>query len=143
MSRFSGEMLFFSRLKRPWSCFSFPFLFPSYYHSVIYRVVNIISVGRNLSGFLCSHWVVISMCQRGLWCWHVLFLPLFLVHTFCQTSSLGCNALWEVISFLVILSICLSLSLVHLRKGPEYLTRGNSPGIYSFDKISARKLCLE
>ena len=38
-------------------------------------------------------------------------------------SSLGCNALYMVISFLVLWSICLSSSLVHLRKGPEYLTR--------------------
>ena len=40
-----------------------------------------------------------------------------------STSSLGCNDLCMVISFLVLWSICLSSSLVHLRKGPEYLTR--------------------
>ena len=37
-------------------------------------------------------------------------------------SSLGCSALCMVISFLVLWSICLSSSLVHFRKGPEYLT---------------------
>ena len=31
-----------------------------------------------------------------------------------------------VISFLVLWSICLSSSLVHFRKGPEYLTRGTA-----------------
>ena len=40
-----------------------------------------------------------------------------------SVSSLGCSALCIVISFLVLWSICLSSSLVHLRKGPEYLTR--------------------
>ena len=43
--------------------------------------------------------------------------------SFLGTSSLVCNALCMVISFLVLWSICLSSSLVHLRKGPEYLTR--------------------
>ena len=43
-----------------------------------------------------------------------------------STLSLGCNALCMVISFLVLWSICLSSSLVLLRKGPEYLTRGTA-----------------
>ena len=47
----------------------------------------------------------------------------FLLETYnLSTSSLGCNAPCIVISFLVLWSICLSSSLVHLRKGPEYLT---------------------
>ena len=49
--------------------------------------------------------------------------PSFLGTYSLSTSSLGCNALCIVISFLVLWSICLSSSLVHLRKGPEYLTR--------------------
>ena len=49
--------------------------------------------------------------------------PSFLDTYYLSTSSLGCNALCMVISFLVLWSICLSSSLVHLRKGPEYLTR--------------------
>ena len=43
-----------------------------------------------------------------------------------STSSLGCNGLCMVINLLVLWSICLSSSLVHLRKGPEYLTRGSA-----------------
>ena len=43
-----------------------------------------------------------------------------------STSSLECNALCMVISFLVLWSICLSSSLVNLRKGPEYLSKGNA-----------------
>ena len=54
-----------------------------------------------------------------------------------STSSLGCNALCMVISFLPLWSICLSSSLVHFRNGPEYLTKAYSPGIHSFDKVSA------
>ena len=49
--------------------------------------------------------------------------PSFLATYNLSTSSLGCNALCMVISFLVLWSICLSSSQVHLRKGPEYLTR--------------------
>ena len=43
-----------------------------------------------------------------------------------STSSLGCSALCMVISFLVLWSICLSSSLVHLRKGPDYMTNGTA-----------------
>ena len=50
--------------------------------------------------------------------------PSFLDTCSPSTSSPGCNALCMVISFLVLWSICLSSSLVHFRKGPEYLTRG-------------------
>ena len=52
--------------------------------------------------------------------------PSFLDTYSLSTSSLGCNALCMVISFLVFLSICLSSSLVNLRKCPEYLTRGTA-----------------
>ena len=52
--------------------------------------------------------------------------PSFLDTYNLSTSSLGCNALCMVISFLVLWSICLSSSLVHLRKDPEYLTRGTA-----------------
>ena len=52
--------------------------------------------------------------------------PSFLETYSLSTSSLGYNALCIVISFLVLWSICLSSSMVHLRKGPEYLTRGTA-----------------
>ena len=42
------------------------------------------------------------------------------------TSSLGRNALFMVISFLVLWSICLSSSLVHFKNGPKYLNRGTA-----------------
>ena len=50
-------------------------------------------------------------------------LPSFLDTYSLSTSSLGYHALCMVISFLVLWSICLSSSLVHLRKGSEYQTR--------------------
>ena len=52
--------------------------------------------------------------------------PSFLDSYSLSMSSLGCNALCMVISFLVLWSIYLSSSLVHLRKGPEYLMRGTA-----------------
>ena len=52
--------------------------------------------------------------------------PSFLGTNSRSTSSLGCNALCMVISFLVLWSICQSSSVVHLRKGPEYLTRSTA-----------------
>ena len=42
------------------------------------------------------------------------------------TSSLECSALFMLISFLILWSICLSSSLIHFTKGPEYLTRGTA-----------------
>ena len=54
-------------------------------------------------------------------------LPPSFIETYSlSTSSLVWNALCMVISFLALWSSCLSSSLVHLRKGPEYLTRGTA-----------------
>ena len=52
--------------------------------------------------------------------------PSFLETYSLSTLSLGCKALYMVFSFLVLWSICLSYSLVHFKKGPEYLTRGTA-----------------
>ena len=68
----SCEMLFISRLKRPWSCFSSHFCFLVF--------VILLSIVLSVRVFLCSLRVVVWMCQRCLRCWQVLFLPLFLVH---------------------------------------------------------------
>ena len=108
--------------------FSFPFLFPSYCYSVIYRVVSIVSGGRNQSSFVFFY-VVFESLYRCVDASSILASPLppsFLGTYSLSTSSLGCNALCIVISFLVLWSICLSSSLVHLRKGPEYLMRGTT-----------------
>ena len=49
--------------------------------------------------------------------------PSFLDTYSLSMSSLGCNVLCMVISFLVPWSIYLSSSHVHFKKGPEYLAR--------------------
>ena len=54
----------------------------------------------------------------------VSLLPPSFLDTYSQsTSSLVCNALCMVISFLVFWSICFSPSLVHFKNAPKYLTR--------------------
>ena len=54
-------------------------------------------------------------------------LPPSILDTYClSTSSLGCNALCMVISFLILWSICLSSSLVYFKNSPEYLMRGTA-----------------
>ena len=54
-------------------------------------------------------------------------LPLFFLGTYClSTSSLGCNTLCMVISFLLLSSTCLSSSLVYLKEDPEHLTWGTA-----------------
>ena len=50
--------------------------------------------------------------------------PFFLDSYSLSRSSLGCKALCNVISFLVLWSICWSSSLVHFKNGPKNLTRG-------------------
>ena len=64
--------------------------------------------------------------------------PLFLIHIVCQ------RRLWDVmvISFLVLWSICLSSSLVHLIKGPEYLTRGTAQVFISLIRFQQESFIL-
>ena len=89
--------------------FFFPFLFPSYCHSVVLRVVSIVSDGCNQS--FVFFYVVFESSYR---CVNVVFnAPSFLDTYSLSTLSLGCNDLCIVISFLVLWSICLSYSLVH------------------------------
>ena len=92
---------------------------------MVLSVSFLIAVISPPSYFVYSLQVVVSMRQRCLPCWQTLFLPLFLKHSL-WTSSQGCNTLCIVISFLFLWSIYLSSSLVHLRKGPEYLTSGTA-----------------
>ena len=101
----------------------FPSLFPSYCHSIVHRVVSIVSVGCKQSSFVFSY-VVFESLYRGVNA--VSDAGNSLPHSFLDTyslstSSLGCNTLCMVISFLLLWSICLSSSLVHCRKGTEYL----------------------
>ena len=104
---------------------SFPFLFPSYCHSVVHRVISIVSDGCNESSIVFLY-IVFESLYRCVNAVSVLASPLpppFLDTYSLSTSSLECNTLCMVISFLVLWFICLISSLVHFRKGPEYLTR--------------------
>ena len=65
----------------------------------------------------------------------IVFLPIFVFCPFLPsfrdtysllTSSLGCNVLCMVISFLFHWPICLGSSLVHFKNGPENLTRSTA-----------------
>ena len=123
---FSCEMLFISRLKRP-ELFFFPFLFPIYCRSVVHSVVCLVFDGCNQSSSVffmspSSRCIDAAMLSSML---ESSLPPSFLDTYSLLTSSLGCNALCMVISFLVLWSICLS-SLVHFKMGPEYLTRGTA-----------------
>ena len=100
--------------------FFFPFLFLSYCHSVVHRVVSIVSDDSKQSSFVCFDVVFESLYQ----CVNAVFdagksSPSSFLDTYSlSTSSLRC-VLCMVISFLLLCS-----SLVHFRKGSEYLTRG-------------------
>ena len=52
--------------------------------------------------------------------------PFFLDTYSMSTSSLECKALFIVISFLILWSLCLSSSLIHFKNGPKYLKRGTA-----------------
>ena len=112
----------------PIELFSFPFLFPSYCHSVVPRVIIIVSDGYNESSivFLCMVFESLYRCVNGVFNVGKAYPPSFLDTYSLSTSSQGYNALFMVISFLIHWSICLSSFLVHLRKGSEYLTRGTA-----------------
>ena len=57
----SCKMLFISLLKQPWSCFPSHFCFLVICHSVIYRVVSVVSDGRNKSSFVFFYVVFESL----------------------------------------------------------------------------------
>ena len=119
---FLCKLLLIRRLKHSLRCFSIHSLFLSYCHSVGHRVISIISGGCNQSSF-------VFFLESLYRCINAFFiagksLPHPYIDTYSlSTSSLGCNALYMVISFPVLWSLCLSSSLVHFKKGPKYLTR--------------------
>ena len=92
---FSCVMLFISRLKRPWSCFSshFCFLIIVVLLVLMLSVSFLVAVINPSCVFLCSLRVVVSMRQRCIRCWQVLFLTSFLIHIVCQRH------LWDVLPY--------------------------------------------
>ena len=122
---FSWEMLLISRLKRVQSCFSSYLCFLVIVVLLVLMLsvlflVAVISPSPRFSLYPSSRYIdvptLFSMLANAL--------PPFFLDTYnLSTSSLGCNALCMVISFLVLWSLCLSSYLVHFKNGPEYLTR--------------------
>ena len=89
---------------------------------IVSLVLFLVTESVFLHAFLWNLRVFASMRQRCPQIWWVLFLLFFLKPKSLSTSSLRCKSLCIVISFLVLLSNCLS-SLVNFKNGPEYLTR--------------------
>ena len=120
-------MLFISRLKRAYSCFSshFCFLVIVILLSIVLSVSFLMAVIRPPSYFSMKFSSRINESTQSSML--ASFLPLSFLYIYSvSTSSLGCNALCMVISVLVLWFICLSSSLVHFRKGPKYQTRSTA-----------------
>ena len=118
-------MLLISRLKRTQICFSsnICFLVIVFLLVLVLSVLFLVAVINfflRFSMYSLSHYIDASTLSSIL----VSPLPPSLLDTYSlSTSSLGCNALYMVISFLALWSICFSSSLVHCKNGPEYLAR--------------------
>ena len=104
----------------PQSCFSSHFFFFfGYFRCADPRVISIAS-------FSALFYVVFESLHR---CVNTVFnadkssSSLFFL-TRLSKLSLGCKALYRVISFLVLWSICVCSSLVHFKISPEYPMRG-------------------
>ena len=117
-----------SRIKRPSSWFSSHFCFHVIFVLLILVLsesflVAVINIPPRFSLQLSSRCADASKLSSML----ASPLPPFYLDTYSlSTSSLECNALCMVISFLILWSNILSSSLVHFKNGPEYLTRGTA-----------------
>ena len=119
---FLCEVLFISRLERP-QLFFFPFLFPSYCHSVVHHVVSIVSDCCNQSSFVFFY-VVLESYR----CVNTVFnssspLPPFLIHIVCQ------HCLWDVVPYASLLLLLLLLLLFSSERPSANTGVKNSQGI--------------
>ena len=91
----SCEILFTSRLNCPIELFSFPFLFPSYCHSVVHRVLSFVSSDCNESSFVCLYIVFESFyrCVNAVFNAGKSSSSLFSWNIVCQ------RRLWDVMSY--------------------------------------------
>ena len=78
----SCEMLFISRLKRHWSCFSSHFCFIVFVIllSIVLSVLFLMAVISPPTCFFYAVFESMYGCHRCIRCWQVLFFPLFMVH---------------------------------------------------------------
>ena len=111
------------------------FLFSSYFRSFGLRVITIVSDSCNQSSSALFYVVFQSLYRSINAISNAVKSSCFFCFFETSTPSLGCKALYMVMSFLVLWSICLSCSLAHFKNGPEYFTSGDSPGIYPFYKV--------
>ena len=103
---FLSEMFFISRLKLS-ELFFFPSLFPSYYHSLVHRVISIVFMAV-INPLSCFSMQSSSRCIDASKLSSMLassIPPSFLDTYSLSTLSHGCNTLCMVISFLVLWSI--------------------------------------
>ena len=100
--------------------FSFPFLFPSFCHSVIYHVVSIVSDGRHQSSFVffyivfeslygyvnavfdagkfSSSFLIHRVCQRRLWVIIIIIIYSLWVFTSALVDGLSLKFEWQQVS---------------------------------------------
>ena len=97
----------------------FCFLFLFVLLILVFLVLFLVAVIRRPLRFFSCLRVVLMLS----WMMASPLLPSFLGTYSLSISSLGCNALCIVMSFLVLWSICWSSSFVHSKNGPGYLTR--------------------
>ena len=122
---FSREISLVCRLKCPSNCISSHFCFQVIV-VLLFVLVLVAAISISLLFFLCSLRVVLPMYWPYLQCWRFLFLLLFLTHIVCLYH------LWDVRRyasswvFLFSWFICWSSSLVHIKNGPEYLSKGSA-----------------
>ena len=76
--------------------------------------------------FTCILRVLELFHLRNLQCWRGFFILLFLIHRVCL-----CH--FPSVNFLVFWSTCLSLSLVHFKRGAGYLTKETVQGFYFYN----------
>ena len=98
--------------------FFFPFLLPSFCHSVVYRVVSIVSDGRNQSSFVFFYVVFESLYG----CINVVFdagksssPPLFLVRIVCphrlwDVMPCACEYIYIYIYIYICVCVCVCLN---------------------------------
>ena len=117
------------RLKCSYCCFSYHFCFLVIFHLsiLVSSVLFPVAVTCLPPPFLCILLVDVSTLSA------ILVSPLppyFLVTYNLSMSSLGCKAIWIVMSIFVLWSISANYFLVHFRDGPENLTREGVSNIF-------------
>ena len=135
----------FYRLKYPYSVFP-PFGLPSNCSVIFLLRVLFLVVVISLSlifFFSCVSHDLILMNQCNPQSWWFLFVLLFLIHSVYQCLLKDVRPFSLLSISVYFWSISPSSSFVYFKNTSQYITRGDSPGIYSFEEISATELGFE